>query len=75
MDWAVCKLQFNLVFNKFSQAEQQKVNKHPKFYDDFNIPRQLEHFEYEMNRTIDSEIPKSLTITKINNPLEVYDTA
>ena len=32
MNWTVCKLQVcNLVFNKFAQAEKQKVNKHPKF--------------------------------------------
>ena len=30
----------------------QKVNKHPKFKDNFNIRRQLEHFEYDMNHTL-----------------------
>ena len=52
MDWPVCKLQVcNLVFNKFAKAEHQKVNKHPKFDANFDIQRQLEHFEYDMNRT------------------------
>ena len=49
----VCKLQVcNLVFNKFVQAEQQKVNKHSKFKANFGIQRQLEHFEYDMNYTL-----------------------
>ena len=44
MDWPVCKLQVcNLVFNEFAQAEQQKVNKHPKFDANFDIRRQLDH--------------------------------
>ena len=52
MDWSVCKLQVcNLVFNTFAQAEQQKVNKHPKFNANFYIRRQLKHFEYDMNST------------------------
>ena len=52
MDWPVCKLQVcNLILGKYAQAEYQKVNKHPKFYDNFNILRLLEHFEYEMNWT------------------------
>jgi hypothetical protein len=33
-------------------SKLQKVNKHPKFDDNFNIQRQLEHFEYDMNRTL-----------------------
>ena len=41
----------NLVLIWFAQAEYKKVNKHPKFYDNFDILRLLEHFEYEMNRT------------------------
>ena len=53
MDWPVCNLQVcNLVFNKIAQAEYQKVNKHPKFDADFDIRRQLQHFEYDMNRTL-----------------------
>ena len=52
MDWPVCKLQVpNLVLIKFAQAEQQKVNKHPKFDNNFDIRSQLEHFKYEMNWT------------------------
>ena len=52
MDCPVCKLQVcNLVFDKFAQAEQQKVNKNPKFDDNFDIQRKKEHFEYEMNWT------------------------
>ena len=52
MDWPVCMLQFcDLVFDKFAKAEYQKVNKHPKFEANFDIECQLEHFEYEMNRT------------------------
>ena len=31
---------------------QRTVNKHPKFDNNFDIRRQLEHFEYEMNRTL-----------------------
>ena len=47
------KLQvYNLVFNKFAQAEYQKVNKHPKFSANFDIRRLLEHLEYDMNRTL-----------------------
>ena len=33
----------------------QKVNKHPKFDDHFNIRHQLEDFEYDMIRTIVEE--------------------
>ena len=52
MDWPVCKLQVcNLTFNKFAQAEEQKVNKYPKFDSNFDIRRQLEHSFYDMNRT------------------------
>ena len=48
----VCKLQVcNLILILFAQAELQKVNKHPKFNNIFDIRCQLEHFEYEMNRT------------------------
>ena len=53
MDWPFCKLQFcNLVFGKFGQAKYQKVNKHPNFDANFDIRRQLEHYEYDMNRTL-----------------------
>ena len=49
MDLPACKLQFcNLLLIEFAQAEQQNVNKHPKFDNNFDIRRQLEHFEYEM---------------------------
>ena len=44
---SVCKF-------SFAKAEQQKVNKHQKFYNNFNIQHQLEHFEYEMNWTLDN---------------------
>ena len=30
----------------------QKVKKHPKLDDNFDIQRQLEHFKYEMNQTL-----------------------
>ena len=50
MDCPVCKLQVcNLLL--IAQAEYQKVNKHPKFQDNFNILHRLEHNEYEMNWT------------------------
>ena len=53
MDWPLYKLQVcNLIFDKFAQAEQQKVNKHPRFDANFNIQCQLEHFGYDMNRTL-----------------------
>ena len=50
----------------------QKVNKHPKFDNNFDIRRQSEHFEYEMNRTKVSSIKmviKSLleTCEKLND--------
>ena len=57
MDWPVCKLQVcNLVFNKFAQAEYQKVKKHSKFDANFDIQRQLEQFEYDMNCTQETKI-------------------
>ena len=53
MDWPASKFQVcNLFFNKFAQAELQKVNKHPMFHNNFDIRRQLEHFVYEMNWTL-----------------------
>ena len=36
---------------EFAPFKYQKVNKHPKFDNDFDIHRQLEHFKYDMNRT------------------------
>ena len=52
MDWPVCKLQVcNLVIYKFAPEEQKKVNKHPKFVDNFDIQHQLEHFEYDIDLT------------------------
>ena len=49
MDWPVCKLQVcNLIFSKFAWADV-----HPNFDANFDIWRQLEHFKYEMNRTLD----------------------
>ena len=48
MDWKACKLQVcNLVLIELAQAELE-VNKHPKFDNNFDFRRQLEHFEYEM---------------------------
>ena len=59
MDWPVCKLQVcNLVFGKFAQAGYQKLNKHPNLYANFDIRLQLEHFEYDMNRTLVSDFAK-----------------
>ena len=53
MDWPVCKLQAcNLGLNKFAPAEQQRVNKHQKLDANFDIRCQLEHFDYDMNRTL-----------------------
>ena len=40
---------------EFAPSKYQKVNKHPKFDDNFDIQRQLEHFKYEMNRTLDMQ--------------------
>ena len=39
------------VLIEFAPFKYQKVNKHPKFYNNFNILRQLEQFKYDMNRT------------------------
>ena len=43
----------NYVLIEFAPSKQQNVNKHPKFNDNFNIRRQLEHSEYDMNPTLD----------------------
>ena len=52
MDWPACKLQVcNLDLSKFAQAELQKVNNYSKIYDNFDIQRQVEHFEYEIIHT------------------------
>ena len=37
---------------EFPPSKQQKGNKHPKLDENLDIQRQLEHFEYEMNRTL-----------------------
>ena len=51
MERPFCKLQVcNLILIEFAQAELE-VNKHPKFDNNFDIRRQLEHFLYDMNRT------------------------
>ena len=51
MEQPFCKLQVcNLILIEFAQAELE-LNKHPKFNNNFDIRRQLEHLEYEMNRT------------------------
>ena len=51
MDWPVCKLQAcNLVFNKLQNSKM--VYKHPKFDANIDIRCQLQHFEYDMNRTL-----------------------
>ena len=39
--------------HKAWESINQKVNKHPKFDDNFDIRRKLERFEYEMNQTLD----------------------
>ena len=39
------------VLIEFDPSKYQKVNKWQKFDNTFNIRGQLEHFEYEMNRT------------------------
>ena len=50
-NWPVHKSQkCKSVLIEFAPSKQQNVNKHPKFNDNFDILRQLEHFEYEMNR-------------------------
>ena len=36
---------------EFAQEEWQKVYKLPKFNDNFDIRRQLEHYEYEISHT------------------------
>ena len=40
------------VLIELAPAKEQKVNKHPKFDDKFDIRCQSENFEYEMNRTL-----------------------
>ena len=54
-----CNLQIcESVLIGFAPSKQQKVNKHPKLNNNFNIRCQLEHFEDEMRLTqvINSEI-------------------
>ena len=49
MDWMVCKLQVcKLVVIDFALSKCQRVYEPPNFDDNFNIPHQLEHFEYDM---------------------------
>ena len=50
------------VLIEFGQSKLQKVNKHPKFDYNFDIRRQLEHFEYEMNRTLVQQFEKYVKI-------------
>ena len=72
MDLPVCKLRvWNFVLIQFVQAEYQKINKHPKFDDNFNIWHQLEHFEYEMNRALVSKY-KSKTVQHLQTLLIKY---
>ena len=40
------------VLIEFAPSKWQKVNKHLKFNNNFDIHCQLEHFEYEMNQTL-----------------------
>ena len=51
-NWPLCKLQVCNLFliNLLSRIEKSKYTS--KFHADFNIQRQLEHFEYDMNRTL-----------------------
>ena len=39
---------------EFTPSKYQKVNKHPKFDNNCDIQCQLEHFEYDMNRTLET---------------------
>ena len=49
--WPVYKLQIccTSVLIELAPSKWQKVNKHPKLDNNFDIRRQLEHFEYDMN--------------------------
>ena len=59
--WPVRKLQIcKSVFIEFAPSKLQKVNKHQEFDDNFDIRRKLEHFEYEMNWTLDKIIVEQL---------------
>ena len=40
-------------FDSICPIQIAKVNKYPKFDNNFDIRRPLEHFKYEMNRTLD----------------------
>ena len=42
----------NHVLIEFAPSKKQKVNKHPNFDNIFDMQRQLEHFQYDMNRTL-----------------------
>ena len=51
----VAKISANILSfrNSFTiSTQRQKVNKHPNFNNNFDIRHQLEHFEYDMNRTL-----------------------
>ena len=72
MDWPVCEF-CNLVFDKFPQAEYQEVNKNPKFDANFNIQRQLEHLEYEMNRTFKHHQNLSSKFIKLTNNFQILN--
>jgi len=43
---------------EFAPSKKQKVNKNQKFNDNSDIQRQLEHFDYDMNRSTYHEILK-----------------
>ena len=50
--WPVYKLQIcKSVLIVFAPFRLQKVNKHPKINNNFDIRRQLKHYEYDMNCT------------------------
>ena len=51
-NWPVHKLQIcKSVLIEFEPSKEQEVNKHPKFDNNFDIRRQLQHFKYDMDRT------------------------
>ena len=65
-NWSVHKLQMSKsVLIEFAPSKLQKVNKHPKFNNNFNIWHQLEHIEYDMNQTLKSRF-NCLRVDKSN---------
>ena len=42
----------NQLLIEFALSKYQKVNKHPKVIDNFDIRCQLEHLNYDMNHTL-----------------------